>query len=203
MGVLLLYWYAFYPHTCKLILGWMETSKWSYLVVVVLGYVLGHLANALSSLIVEHWLFFGPLHKIKSPFAKALRDATLPDSGIQSSSKTREKVMISSFEELFGYKPNKDSRRELRLIAQKYLGGIPPSGMNYMAYYGLNRVLFVVSLLLILPIAMILVNGGASGLCVGIVIVLNAVMTSVFLWQYWRFVGKYSDFLASLVLLVK
>lgn len=203
MGVLFLYWYAFYPDTCRLMSVWVESSKWSYFVVAVLGYVSGHLANALSSLVVEHWLFRGALLKIKNPFSKALRDAVSPDSVISHSAKTRARVMISSFEELFGYKPGEDSRRELRLIAQTYLGGIPPSGMNYMAYYGLNRVMFLLSFLSILPIATILVNCGATGLCVGFVVVLNVIATSVFLWQYWRFVGKYSDFLASLVLLVK
>ena len=143
------------------------------------------------------------LSKIKNPFSKALRDVVSTDSGISPSSKNRARVMVSLFEDLFGYKPDEDSRRELRLIAQTYLGGIPPIGMNYMAYYGLNRVMFVLSFLSILPIAMILVDGGATGLCVGFVVVIDVIITSVFLWQYWRFVGKYSDFLASLVLLAK
>ena len=144
LGVILLYGCAFFPQHSKLLLGWLELSKWSYFVVVVLGYVSGHLANALSSLIVEQWLFHRALLKKKSPFAKAQQDISIPDSGILPPAKARAKVMIASFESMFGYNPTDDSRRELRLIAQKYLGGVPMSGMNYMAYYGLNRVLFVI-----------------------------------------------------------
>lgn len=134
---------------------------------------------------------------------KELQYISQPDGVVQTSSKARAKVMIASFESVFGYKPSDDVRRELRLIAQKYLGGVPTRGMNYMAYYGLNRVLFVVSFLAILPLVMILVKYGVSGLCVGVAVILNILIVCTFLWQYWRFVGKYSDFLASLVLLVK
>lgn len=202
LGVGLLYLYAFCQDRAQALFFWMEVSKWSYFVVVVIGYMAGHLANALSSLLVEQTFAKKQISRLKHPFSNVI-DAINPAAEIPSSVREKAKEMHQAFEQIFGYKPCDDSRRELRLIAQTHFGGEPPSGMNYMAYYGLNRVLFVASVLTLLPIIVILVKSGTPGLYVGVAVIANIIVSLVFFWQYLRFVVKYSEFLASLVLVAK
>ena len=202
LGVGLLYLYAFCQDMAKALFSRMGESNWSYFVVVIIGYMLGHLANAFSSLLVEHTFAERYISRMKHPFSSVI-DAINPAAETPPSVRERAKCMHEAFEQIFGYRPCEDSRRELRLIAQTHFGGEPPSGMNYMAYYGLNRVLFVASVFALLPVIMIMVESGASGLCVGVVVIANIVISFVFFWQYLRFVVKYSEFLASLVFVVK
>ncbi len=202
LGVGLLYLYAFCPGKAQVLFSWMEASKWSYFVVVILGYIAGHLANALSSLLVEHTFARKHLSRMKHPFAGVI-DAMNPETEIPSSIRDKAKAMYETFEHIFGYRPCEDSRRELRLIAQARFGGEPPAGMNYMAYYGLNRVLFMTSVFALLPIVVILVESGSSWPCVVVAVILNIMISLAFLWQYLRFVIKYSEFLASFVLVEK
>jgi hypothetical protein len=170
------------------------------LILVAIGYVCGHLLNALSSAIYEKWLF-------KGFFAKA-KDW---QSRLSINGKSREIRICSRAKMLYGVDVQDLQGFDLRIRAEEKMPQSFVTGFCFLSFYGMCRTL---SFIAILALPLIAKLGWDNCRCVcqcawwcklmvsvSFVILMLGIALA-FAFQYLRFATNYYDYLGSTLLFV-
>lgn len=157
---------------------------------IVSGYVLGHLANSFSKLLIENFMLKGIIRNRFDWYGR-----------IKSEDSDRCKIIESRFKNEFGYRLSGDTADSI-LIQEWSAQKIPAVSMTttrYLCFYGMNRTLGMLTLLIMLPTVpwVFLRSGRVCGIsyslaCIG--------MVGLFLFQYLRFAKAYADRLPIMLL---
>ena len=170
------------------------------LVLIAVGYVCGHLLNALSSAFYEKWL-------LKKYFIKAKDwQSRLPRYG-----KSRESMISIRAKAIYGVDVDDLQSFDLRIRAEEKLAQSFVTGFCFLSFYGMCRTLSLIALLT-LPFS---VKFGWDSchcgcqyawICKALVALAFAVIilgiAVAFAYQYLRFVAYYYDYLGSTLLFV-
>jgi len=170
------------------------------LVLIAVGYVCGHLLNALSSAFYEKWL-------LKNYFIKAKDwQSRLPRYG-----KSRESMIAIRAKAIYGVDVDDLQSFDLRIRAEEKLPQSFVTGFCFLSFYGMCRTLSLIALLT-LPFA---VKFGwhscrcvcqYAWICKTLVALAFAMIifgiAIAFVYQYLRFVAYYYDYLGSTLLFV-
>lgn len=196
-GVAWLWLYAIRPELAVALLSgplWLHGGFVIAIILVATGYVAGHLMNSFSSLVFQKWI-------CKERFERA---ANWRDR-IQNDPSARTERIAQRASEVFDIPLEVVNTYELRIRGEE---GLPQSfvtGFSFLAFYGMNRTLALLSALAVIPCCAIayrikLIPCSCFSVLIALVLTIGA--TFLFLYQYLRFAVKYHDYLAS-TLLVK
>ena len=196
-GVAWLWLYAFRHDTATALLSgplWLHGGFVIAIILVATGYVAGHLMNSFSSLVFQKWI-------CKERFERASNW----QKRIQTNPSARTERIEQRASEVFDIPLEVVNTYELRIRGEE---GLPQSfvtGFSFLAFYGMNRTLALLSALAVIPCCAIacrtkLIPCPCFSVLIALVLTIGA--TFLFLNQYLRFAAKYHDYLAS-TLLVK
>ncbi len=170
------------------------------LVLIAVGYVCGHLLNALSSAVYEKWL-------LKSSFNKAKNW----QNRLSQYGKSRESMISFRAKAIFGVDVTDLQSFDLRIRAEERLPQSFVTGFCFLSFYGMCRTL---SLITLFSLPIMAKFGWDSCCCVCkyawickalvalIISVLIIGIAVAFAYQYLRFVAYYYDYLGSTLLFV-
>ena len=170
------------------------------LALIAVGYVNGHLLNALSSAIYEKWL-------LKNLFSKA-KDwkKRLPLNGKSREARIRLRAKL-----IYGVEVQDLQSIDLRIRAEVKMPQSFVTGFCFLSFYGMCRTLsFIAVLTLPLMVKMGWDNCCYEGRCAWYCKLLSSSLYAImmlgvataFAYQYFRFAKKYYDYLGSTLLFV-
>lgn len=155
------------------------------------AYTIGHLVNALSKVLLEKFLFSSAYEKNADWLSRVRKDNT--GRGVE---------ILAVFEKKFGYKPDPSNKpgAVIQGWAEQELPAPSHTTFRFLCFYGMNRAFALLSLLVIPPIAhWVLLHSHFC--CMILAIIACLAISSLFSFQYLRFVKTYSDSLPELLLM--
>lgn len=185
------------------VFGWVELSSkaisfvgdhWlasTILVFVVGGYAVGHLANAISKLLIE-----------KIAFATAYKKNADWLSRIQERNGDKEKEIMKRFGVKFNYTPTSyiAAGSVIQGWAEQNLPAPSMTTFRFLCFYGMNRTLAILTLAMIPPSAhWVLIHSHCC--CMMITIFVGVFVSGMFIYQYLRFVKCYANSIPELLLM--
>lgn len=154
------------------------------------AYVLGHVVNSASSLIIEKWLFKDAFAKNSDWIGRAIADK----SG-------RGAAILKCFEDRFGYKPESSFVPEVAGWADEFLPNAAMSGFRFLSFYGLCRSMVLLTFVEMFPFV-VWVYQRSHCVCGAVMAaVVSLLLCWLFLNQYLRFVKYCADFNAATLLM--
>lgn len=170
------------------------------LVIIAVGYVCGHLLNAISSALIERWW-------LKRRFVIAKDWQTR----LSVKGSVREAIIRSRARAVFGVDIDELKSFDLRIRAEEKMPQSFVTGFCFLSFYGMCRTLALTSFMAI-PLVAKFGWDSCSCTCqyawickllVSLVfILLTGSITIAFAYQYLRFVTNYYDYLCSTLLYV-
>lgn len=164
------------------------------LCIVAVGYVAGHFVNAMSSLLLEKFLFKKRFAKAKQWYERVV--AKCP---------AKAKLIAENVRQEFKLDVTALSAFDMRIRMEESMPNATVTGFSFLSFYGMSRTMALLSWLGALPIAMFVAGKYcraqaflAGGTSFGIVCAVGI----FFCYQYLRFVEYYYDFLGSTLLRV-
>lgn len=196
------------PGVLMLCIGWAwwytcidnETARWlaifilkhGFLATLLLcagGYVTGHLANSISSLILEKWIFKKKFLTAKKWLERA------KSTNIGRATKISENANSE-----FGIPAETLSSFDLRIHMEEKMPNATITGFSFLSFYGMSRTLALLSWISAIPVCVIVgrhFNGTSSLVAAGLSCCAMIAIGGFFSYQYLRFVEYYYDFLGS------
>lgn len=185
------------------VFGWAELSNkaisfvgdhWlasTILVFVAGGYATGHLVNSISKLLIEKVVFAIP-YKKNADWLKR----------IQERNGDKEKEMLMRFYNKFNYVPTSSiaAGPVIQGWAEQNLPAPSMTTFRFLCFYGMNRTLAILTLAMIPPIAH-WVLAHSHFCCMMITIFAGVFISSMFIYQYLRFVEYYANSIPELLLM--
>ena len=173
-------------------------SNHAFLTTILLcaiGYVIGHLANSISSLILEKWIFKNQFLNAKkwlnrAKAANAERAKTISENALTEFRVSAE--ALSSF--------------DLRIYMEEKMPNATITGFSFLSFYGMSRTLALLSWMATIPICVIigqLFTGKSSLIAATLSCIAMISIGGFFTYQYLRFVEYYYDFLGSTLMNVQ
>ena len=153
------------------------------------GYVTGHLANSISSALLEKVIFKTKFRTAKKWLDRAKSTNADRARRIEANAQTEFKV---SAEALTSF--------DMRIRMEEKMPNATITGFSFLSFYGMSRTLALLSWLAALPVCVIIgrnFNGTASLSAAGLSCIAMIIIGGFFSYQYLRFVEYYYDFLGS------
>ena len=164
------------------------------LCIVAVGYVAGHLVNAMSSLLLEKFVFRKRFAKAKQWYERVAAKCPAKAKLIAENVRQEFKLDVAAL-----------SAFDMRIRMEESMPNATITGFSFLSFYGMSRTMALLSWLGALPIAMFVAGKYcraqaflAGGTSFGIVCAIGI----FFCYQYLRFVEYYYDFLGSTLLRV-
>lgn len=194
LGIGWLYWYQFIDD---------ESAKWvakhmlknvfaTSLAIAAIGYVLGHIANAASSSLLEKWIF-----KNSFDSAKKWYDRVLEKNPVRAS------VIKQNVDSEYHISPTDLSSFDMRIRMEELMPNATITGFSFLSFYGMSRTMALLAWLSSFPLAFLVglrYDGGLAIFAAFVTFVGCCVVGALFCYQYLRFVEYYYDFLGSTLL---
>ena len=194
IGLGILYVAAFLgPGSACFILGCISGNKLiSSILIIAVGYIVGHLMNALSSAILE-----------KSLCAKEFSAAKMWYRRVLHKSPTRAAAINDGVKEDFGISDEELTTFDMRIRMEELMPRTSITGMSFLSFYGMSRTICLLALLTIpAGIGLSIRILPCPNCCVVSILVTLALLAiaKLYKYQYIRFVEYYYDFLGSTLL---
>lgn len=170
----------------------MRHGFYSALCVIAIGYVVGHLVNALSSLLIEKHLF-------KTQFAKARQWY----DRMRETYPAKARVVVDNVKAELDLEVTELSAFDIRIRMEEKMPSATVTGFSFLSFYGMSRTLALLAWSAAVPIGMLSASkfyGGRAFLVGFIGFGILALAGALFCYQYIRFVKYYYDFLGSTLL---
>lgn len=194
LGVAWLYWYQFIDG---------ESAKWAAkhmlknvfvtsLAIAAIGYVSGHLVNAVSSLLLEKWIFKKPFANAKKWHERALEKNPARANAIQRNVDSEFHVTMADL-----------TTFDMRIRMEEMMPNATITGFSFLSFYGMSRTLALLAWLSSLPLSFLIGMRYEGGIAIFAALVTFITLCAVggfFCYQYLRFVEYYYDFLGSTLL---
>lgn len=155
------------------------------------AYTIGHLVNAASKVFLEKFLLASAYEKNADWLSRVKKDNT-----------GRGAEILACFEKKFGYKPDSGNKPSavIQGWAEHELPAPSHTTFRFLCFYGMNRAFAFLNLLIIPPVAYwILMHSHFCCMILSIIVCLAT--SSLFGFQYLRFVKVYSNSLPELLLM--
>ena len=194
LGIGWLYWYQFIDdESAKWIVKHMLKNVFvTSLAIVAIGYVLGHLVNAVSSLLLEKCLFKKPFANAKKWYERALEK-----------NPTRASAIQRNVDLEFHVAPADLTTFDMRIRMEEMMPNATITGFSFLSFYGMSRTLALLAWLSSLPLAFLIgmrYEGGVAIFAALVAFIASCAVGAFFCYQYLRFVEYYYDFLGSTLL---
>lgn len=177
---------------------WSEGGLLTTAIVVVLAYVLGHLINSISSVLLEKWILKSKFESSANWYGRVREEGGFRATQIETRAK-----------ELFHVDAHELKVFDILARAAEYLPNAFVSGFTFLSFYGMCRSLALLCFLSIPPIFLISFrcctctceHEFICKIVIGLLSCTPALIVALaFTNQYLRFVKYYADYLASTLL---
>lgn len=194
LGIGWLYWYQFIDdESAKLVAKHMLKNVFvTSLAITALGYVIGHLANAASSFLLEKWIFKKPFDRAKKWYERVLDKNPI-----------RARAIEQNVDAEYHVSPTDLSSFDMRIRMEEVMPNATITGFSFLSFYGMSRTMALLAWLSSFPLAFLVglrYDGGLAIFAALVTFVGCFAVGALFCYQYLRFVEYYYDFLGSTLL---
>lgn len=194
LGIGWLYWYQFVD---------AESAKWATrqllknafiasIAIAAIGYVIGHLANAASSFLLEKRIFKRQFDGAKKWYERVLEKNPVRASAIKK-----------NVDSEYHISPTDLSSFDMRIRMEELMPNATITGFSFLSFYGMSRTMSLLAWLSSFPLAFLVGLRYDDGLAIFAALVTFVgccAVGALFCYQYLRFVEYYYDFLGSTLL---
>lgn len=162
--------------------------------IVCVGYCLGHMMNALSSALLEKCLYKEEFKMAKDWYGR-----------VKDSNPTRAAQIADRIQSEYKLEVERLSTFDIRIRMEEMMPCASVTGLSFISFYGMSRTVSLLVVLLIPSCVGIAIRFLSSPICCitsMVICIVLLLIAKLFQYQYIRFVQYYYDFLGSTLLYV-